>query len=77
MMNMRRVTKQDAGKDDERRHVTGLEVEKLLAATKGTRHAARERFAFGARTHARCACRAELDGPTWFCLLTSVTAAIK
>jgi hypothetical protein len=29
--------------DDERRHLTGLEVEKLLAATKGTRNEARDR----------------------------------
>ena len=29
--------------DDEREHLTGLEVEKLLAATKGARHEARDR----------------------------------
>ncbi len=29
--------------DDDRRHLTGLEVEKLLAATKGARHEARDR----------------------------------
>jgi type 1 fimbriae regulatory protein FimB len=42
MMNMRRLTKQGA-RDDERRHLTGLEVEKLLAAVKGARHEARDR----------------------------------
>jgi type 1 fimbriae regulatory protein FimB len=42
MMNMRRVTKQGA-RDDDRRHLTGREVEKLLAATKGARHEARDR----------------------------------
>jgi type 1 fimbriae regulatory protein FimB len=30
-------------KDDDRRHLTGLEVEKLLAATNGTRNEARDR----------------------------------
>src|SRR5262245_31576664 len=30
-------------RDDDRRHLTGLEVEKLLAATKGTRNEARDR----------------------------------
>jgi type 1 fimbriae regulatory protein FimB len=42
MMNMRSLTKQGA-RDDERRHLTGLEVEKLLAAVKGARHEARDR----------------------------------
>jgi type 1 fimbriae regulatory protein FimB len=42
MMNLRRLTKQGA-RDDERRHLTGLEVEKLLAAVKGARHEARDR----------------------------------
>jgi type 1 fimbriae regulatory protein FimB len=41
-MNMRRLPKQGA-RDDERRHLTGLEVEKLLAAVKGARHEARDR----------------------------------
>jgi type 1 fimbriae regulatory protein FimB len=41
-MKRRRVTKQGA-RDDERRHLTGLEVEKLLAAVKGARHEARDR----------------------------------
>jgi type 1 fimbriae regulatory protein FimB len=36
------LTKQGA-RDDERRHLTGLEVEKLLAAVKGARHEARDR----------------------------------
>jgi len=30
-------------RNDERKHLTRLEVEKLLAATKGARHAARDR----------------------------------
>jgi type 1 fimbriae regulatory protein FimB len=42
MMNMHRLTKLGA-RDDERRHLTGLEVEKLLAAVKGARHEARDR----------------------------------
>ena len=42
MMNRRKVPKQDTVKD-ERKHLTGLEVEKLLAATKGTRNEARDR----------------------------------
>jgi hypothetical protein len=37
MMNRREMPKKDTVKDD-RKHLTGLEVEKLLAATKGTRH---------------------------------------
>ena len=36
------MPKQDREKD-ERKHLTGLEVEKLLAATKGTRNEARDR----------------------------------
>jgi len=42
MMNMRNVPEKDREKD-ERKHLTGLEVEKLLAATKGTRNEARDR----------------------------------
>ena len=38
---MRKVPTQGA-RDDEGRHVTGLEVQKLLAAIKGARHEARE-----------------------------------
>jgi len=41
-MTRRKVPKQDMEKD-ERRHLTGLEVAKLLAATKGARHEARDR----------------------------------
>jgi integrase len=41
MMNARRLPKQGA-RDDERRHLTGPEVEKLLAAVKGARHEARD-----------------------------------
>lgn len=36
------MPKQDREKD-ERKHLTGLEVEKLLAVTKGTRNEARDR----------------------------------
>jgi type 1 fimbriae regulatory protein FimB len=42
MMNRRNMPKKDREKD-ERKHLTGLEVEKLLAATKGTRNEARDR----------------------------------
>ena len=38
----RKVPKRDTG-TDERKHLTGLEVEKLLAATKGARHESRDR----------------------------------
>ena len=41
-MNRRKVPKKDREKD-ERKHLTGLEVEKLLAATKETRNEARDR----------------------------------
>ena len=44
----RDLPKRDTGKD-ERKHLTGLEGEKLLAAATGTPHAARELFASGAR----------------------------
>ena len=36
----------------ERKHLTAIEGEKLLAAAKGTRNAARELVASGARTRA-------------------------
>lgn len=42
-MNSVRKTPKPAPRDDERRHLTGLEVEKLLAATKGARHEVRDR----------------------------------
>jgi integrase len=41
MMNTRKLPKRDTGKD-ERKHLTGREVEKLLAAVKGARHEARD-----------------------------------
>ena len=47
--------------NDDRKHLTGREVEKLLAATKGTRHAARKLFAFGARTRAASAGPSSMD----------------
>jgi hypothetical protein len=43
---MHRVTKPGA-RDDERRHLTSLEVAKLLAATKGARQEAHERSCSG------------------------------
>jgi hypothetical protein len=62
-MRKRKLPKQRAAMKDERKHLTVLEVEKLLAAIKGAWHEAHERVASG--THASCTCRAELDGPTW------------
>ena len=70
-----KLPKQRAAMKGKRKHLTVLEVEKLLAAIKGAWHEAHERVASG--SHASGACRAELDGLTWSCLLTSVAAAIK
>jgi hypothetical protein len=42
MMNRRRKRK-SAGGGSDRKHLTGLEVERLIAATKGSRNEARDR----------------------------------
>jgi type 1 fimbriae regulatory protein FimB len=42
-MNDPRKTPKRAATDDDRKHLTGREVEKLLAAVKGARHEARDR----------------------------------
>lgn len=53
--------------DDDRKHLTGLEVEKLMAATKGRRNAARDRCLFMFRHGLRVseACGLILHGSGW------------
>jgi type 1 fimbriae regulatory protein FimB len=64
MMN-RRGKRKSAGADGDRKHLTGLEVERLIAATKGSRNEARDRcllllmFRHGLRVSE--ACRLKLD----------------
>ena len=41
-IHRRKLPKRDTGQD-ERKHLTGLEIKKLLAAVKGARHEARDR----------------------------------
>jgi type 1 fimbriae regulatory protein FimB len=60
-----RKTRNTAGADSDRKHLTGLEVERLIAATKGSRNEARDRcllilmFRHGLRVSE--ACRLKLD----------------
>ena len=60
-----RGKRKSAGADDDRKHLTGREVERLIAATKGSRNEARDRcllllmFRHGLRVSE--ACRLKLD----------------